>query len=68
MLIDFQNFTPPHHQRVATLPCEVAVLKNRNDPELTEANWIIFMFTDEKIFGGHTKKVAQLSQKDRATP
>jgi len=31
--------TPPHLRRVATLPCEMFVLKNRNDPELSEANF-----------------------------
>ena len=27
-----------HLKRVATLPCEMVVLKNRNDPQLSEAN------------------------------
>jgi len=54
MLTDFQNsFTdglsgkflvtkwlniPPHLKRVATLPYEIIVFKNRNDPELCEEN------------------------------
>jgi len=29
---------PPHLKRVATLPCEIFVLKNRHVPELSEAN------------------------------
>ena len=28
----------PHLKRVATLPCEIVVFKNRNDPELCEEN------------------------------
>jgi len=27
-----------HLKRVATLPCEMFVLRNHNDPELSEAN------------------------------
>ena len=54
MLTDFENsFTDrlsskflvtrllniqPHLKRVATLPCEIVVFKNRNDPELCEEN------------------------------
>jgi len=30
---------PPHLKRVATLPREMFVLKNRNDPEPSEANF-----------------------------
>jgi len=26
-------------KRIATLPCEMFVLRNRNDPELSEANF-----------------------------
>jgi len=55
MLIDLQNsFTerlssnvsakqylniPPRLKRVASLPCEMFVLENRNDPEPSEANF-----------------------------
>ena len=50
MLTDFQNsvtdrlsskvlITKSHIKRVATLPCEIVVFKNRNDPELCEENW-----------------------------
>jgi len=55
MLTDFQNsFTgrvsskflaeqqlniPPDLKRIATLPCEILVLKNRHDPKLSEANF-----------------------------
>ena len=30
---------PPNLKRVATLPCKMLVLNNRNDPELSEANF-----------------------------
>jgi len=30
---------PPRLIRVATLPCEMLALKNRNDPELSGANF-----------------------------
>jgi len=30
---------PSHLKRVATVPCEMFVLKNRNDPELSEADF-----------------------------
>ena len=55
MLTDFQNFFTsrlsskfltkqwlnilPYLKRVATLPCEMFMLKNRNDPQLNEANF-----------------------------
>jgi len=55
MLTDFQNSLtarltskllakmklniPPHHNVIATLPCEMLALKNRNVPELSEANF-----------------------------
>ena len=29
---------PPHLKRVAALPCEISMLKNRNAPEVIEAN------------------------------
>jgi len=29
---------PPHLKRVATLPCEIVMFKNLNDPELCEEN------------------------------
>jgi len=30
--------SPPRLKRVATVPCEMVALKNRNDSELSEAN------------------------------
>jgi len=53
---------PAHLKRVAILPCERFVLKNRNDPELSGANFQATLchlkqllknfhfFTDEQIF------------------
>jgi len=54
MLTDFHNFftgspsgkfatnnnlnIPPHHNYVATLPCEIAILKNRHAQEVIGAN------------------------------
>jgi len=54
MLTDFQNSvtvrlsrkfatksyfnTPPHPKRVATLPCEISMFKNRSAQEVSEAN------------------------------
>jgi len=66
MLTDFQNFftdrlagkfatnsylnIPPHLKRVATLPCEISMLKNRNAQEVIEANSHVRLRPLKKLF------------------
>jgi len=65
---------PTHLKRVATLPCEMFVRKNRNDPELTEANSHARLSHSKQLLKnihpmmlasfcyGHTEKPAECTQ------
>jgi len=41
---------PPHLKRVATLPCEISMLKNRNAQEVIEANCHVRLHPLKKLF------------------
>ena len=43
------NIQLTHLKRVATLPCEMSVLKNRNDPKLSEANYYARLCHSRKL-------------------
>ena len=40
---------PPYLKRVATLPCEIFVLKNRDDPKLSEANFYARLYHSKQL-------------------